>query len=111
MFDKQTSSDLDEIWSKYQARYDEDVARIWGRSVISVIFLFFFCFASLRVVLVGKMSPECVEQLMDGYLKFLSLFWCILSQFRAPELGEKVLCQLDKSMSTCAILDLAQNAL
>ena len=38
-------------------------------------------------------------------LTFLSFHRCILGPFRLPELGEKPLCQVGKSMLTYAILD------
>ena len=109
-FTKQTSSDSDETWSKNQAHDGDAVVRIWEQSAFSLIFPVFCRFGSLRPVLVGKTSPEGAEKPMDGYLTFLAFFRYVLSAFRAPGLGEKGLCQPGKSMSTCATLEMAQNA-
>ena len=87
------------------------MVRIWGQFGFYLNFSIFCHFGSLGAVLVRKTSLECIGKLMDGYLTFLSSFQCILSQFQAPKLGEKALCQLEKNISTCVILDLAQNAL
>ena len=48
-FDRQTYSDLDEIWLKNQAWYEDALARIWGQSDLLAIFPIFGRFRPLGV--------------------------------------------------------------
>ena len=74
-------SDLDEIWLKNQACYEDVVAQIWGQFDLFFIFPFFDHFQLLLVLLVGNTCVVQVKKYMVVFFTFLSLCRSILRPF------------------------------
>ena len=77
--------------------------QIWSQSNLYLIFPIFDCFQLLACILVGFAYLVQVGKCMILILTFLASYWYVFYPKIPPGAWENPLCQLEKSISTCAI--------